>query len=173
MYGRCCTTTRLPPSQAVKLSSRARYALRMMVAVARQTERDQRPISLRRVAKSTMISRRYLEQVATGLKQADLLRSMSGRAGGYLLNRPAEEISLLEIVEASIGPINIVGCVLEPDECLKADLCECRWVYQLMNDGIRDVLDGLTLEDVADRPRARSACRALEPEPQACPSSGS
>jgi Rrf2 family protein len=142
----------------------------MMVAVARQTD-GRRPVSLRNVSKTTMISRRYLEQVASGLKHADLLSSTSGRAGGYVLKRPAEEISLLEIVEASIGPINVVECVREPDECLKADLCECRWVYRLINDGIRDLLEGLTLEEVADRPWARSACRELESEQHACPSS--
>jgi Rrf2 family protein len=143
----------------------------MMVAVARESD-GKRPISLRHVSKSTMISRRYLEQVATGLKHAELVRSISGRAGGYLLNRPADEISLLQIVEAAIGPINVVQCVLEPDECLKADLCECRYVYRLINDGIRDLLEGLSLEDVADRPWARSACHALEPAQQGCPTSG-
>ena len=126
-----------------------------MVVLARQTNGDE-TVSLADVARRTEISRRYLEQLVIGLKSNGLVRGVSGRKGGYLLSQQPGEISIRAIVEAAIGPINIVDCVLNPDECLKADVCECRWVYELLNDGIRDVLDSMTLEQLAARNKARS-----------------
>ncbi|MFH1531683.1 MAG: Rrf2 family transcriptional regulator [Pseudomonadota bacterium] len=131
----------------MKLSTRARYAIRAMVAVARLSAANQ-PISLERVARGTRVSRRYLEQLAIHLKRAALVKSVSGRNGGYLLARPAEEILIGEIVEAAIGPINIVDCVLEPEICMKSDCCECRDLYSLVNQSIRDTFNSLTLADL-------------------------
>ncbi len=134
----------------MKLSTRARYALRAMVVIARHSDAAS-PMSLEKVAKATRISRRYLEQLAMSLKGAALLRSVSGRKGGYSLARPAEQISIGQIVEASIGPINVVECVGSPGICIKADLCECRLLYMLINRGIKDVLNRHSLADLADR----------------------
>ncbi len=133
----------------MKLSTRARYALRMMVAIARREE-SHAPVSLDDVSNITSISKRYLEQVAMGLKGAGLLRGVRGRSGGYLLTRPAPDISVGEIVEASIGPINVVDCVLEPETCSKVDACSTRWVYERINSGITGVLNGLALQDLLD-----------------------
>ena len=121
----------------MKLSSRARYAVRMMIAIARES--SEAHVSLGQIAKQTKISRRYLDQLAHGLKRVALIRGISGRRGGYQLTRPAEEITLAEIIESAIGPINIVDCVLEPDVCLQSDVCKCRWVYSSINGRIEEV----------------------------------
>ena len=80
----------------MKLSTRARYALRSMAAIAQRGDKD-KPISLQKISKRTQISRRYLEQLAMALKGASLLRSISGRRGGYMLSRPAKDIKVGEI----------------------------------------------------------------------------
>jgi len=120
-----------------------------MVAIARRSE-GSRPISLDDVSNITAISKRYLEQVAMGLKGAGLLRGVRGRSGGYLLTRTPAEITVCEIVEASIGPINVVDCVLDPETCDKVGECHTRWVYERINTGITDVLNGLKLQDLLD-----------------------
>jgi len=132
----------------MKLSTRARYALRAMISIARAANQNG-PISLERVSKNTKISRRYLEQLAIALKNASLLRSVSGRGGGYFLARAANEITLLEIVEASIGPIGVVDCTLRPEDCAQASFCECRDIYCQINDKIDEVLKSYTLQDLA------------------------
>ncbi|MBW1871375.1 MAG: Rrf2 family transcriptional regulator [Deltaproteobacteria bacterium] len=134
----------------MKLSRRARYALRMMVAIARQTKEKKR-ISLTQVAKLTDLSRRYLEQLAIALKNASLIVGKSGKTGGYMLGRPAADIKVGQIVEAAIGPINIVECLSQPDLCMLSTGCECRWLYQDINDRITDVLYGYSLQDLADK----------------------
>lgn len=133
----------------MKLKSRARYALRAMTVVARET-RDGIPVNLAEVADRTALSKRYLEQVAISLKNAGLLKGISGKKGGHLLTRPAKDIRLSEIIEAAIGPINIVDCVLNPDICMLVDGCECRSLYQLINQRILESLNAYTLDDLAE-----------------------
>ena len=134
----------------MKLSSRARYALRAMMVVARETK-DGLPVNLAEVASRTRISRRYLEQVAISLKNAGLLKAVSGKNGGHLLTRSAETITLCEIVEAAIGQINIVECVECPEACIMVEDCECRGIYQLINQNIKATLNSFTLSDLAER----------------------
>lgn len=133
----------------MKLSTRARYGLRCMIVISKM-DRDDQPVPIDRVAKAANISKRYLEQLAIALKNASLLRSVSGRGGGYHLGRPAAEIKLGEIVETAIGDINIVECVLCPEKCDKADYCNCRGLYAMINRRITDTLYEYTLADLSD-----------------------
>jgi Rrf2 family protein len=133
----------------MKLSTRARYALRMMVEIAKESKRGDAARSLKDISEKTNISRRYLEQLAIALKNASLVSGIAGKGGGYMLTRRPEEITIDEIIEAAIGPINIVDCVLMPETCLQADLCECRAVYQHINQKIADALKGISLAGLA------------------------
>jgi Rrf2 family protein len=125
-----------------------------MVEIAKRPGTD--PVSLGIVSENTSISKPYLDQVAIGLKTSALIRSTRGRGGGYQLNRPADEISVRQIIEAAIGPINVVECVRCPEMCLKSDCCECRWVYQRVNEAITDLLNGISLAELAHRGSAGS-----------------
>lgn len=147
----------------MKLSTRARYALRMMQNIARQADNGS-AVSLSDVSKQTNMSRRYLEQLAIGLKKASLIKGTAGKRGGYVLCRSAEDIYINEIVESTIGPINIVKCVNEPDECLFAEICECRSVYDLINRKVTGVLSNISLADLADKKRLRAVTAKLESE---------
>lgn len=151
----------------MKLSTRARYGLSCMIAVARLSDRGL-PVSLERVAQETGVSRRYLEQLAMPLKGAGLLRSVAGRRGGYLLALPAEQIRLRQIFEAAIGSINIVDCVEAPELCPKADSCENRLIYLIINQRICEVLDEYSLADLADYNRLSRLCARL-PQGQLAP----
>jgi Rrf2 family protein len=148
----------------VKLSTRARYALRMMIEIAKRPGTDL--VSLGRVAEDTKISKRYLDQLALALKTSSLMRSTRGRGGGYQLARSAEHISIGEIIEAAIGPINVVECVRCPEICLKSDNCECRWVYERINDEIVKVLNGMSLAELAQMNRGQAGSGS---ESTACP----
>ena len=130
----------------MKFSTRARYGLRMMVEIARKPGADL--VSLSSVAQDTKISKRYLDQLALALKTSSLVRSTRGIGGGYQLSRPAEEISIAQIIEAAIGPINIVECVLCPERCVKSDCCECRQLYTRINREIVNVLSNMSLAEL-------------------------
>jgi len=152
----------------MKISTRARYALRMLIEIDRSSVGG-KAVSLKDIAARTRISRRYLEQLAIGLKNASLIHGLSGRGGGYRLARPAERITIGQIFQAAIGPINIVDCVGRPESCLAADVCGCRSIYQLVNNRITEVLDEFSLADLAQRDKASALQKTLAGAEQGCP----
>jgi Rrf2 family protein len=132
----------------------------MMLDLARH-DGGERPVSLTAVAGRTSLSRGYLEQLALALRTAKLLRGVSGRNGGYRLARTPEQITVGDIIEATIGPICLVECLDEPESCLKTDTCECRVVYSLINHRIAEVLRSYTLADLLDPEWTSSVDREL------------
>ena len=134
-----------------------------MMVVAREGI-DGKPVNLGVVSERTSVSRRYLEQVAISLKNAGLLRAVPGRNGGHMLTRPAKDITLGEIVEAAIGPINIVSCLRDPEDCLRSVDCECHELYALLNQRIRGTFNAFTLADLAERKVQKTVAKELAPE---------
>jgi Rrf2 family protein len=111
---------------------------------------EENPVSLAAVSERTGISRGYLEQLALALRNARLVRGVAGRYGGYKLAEPAGEITIGRIVESAIGPVCIVDCLEDPSSCSRAEDCEFRIVYGLINDRIVGVLNEYTLADLID-----------------------
>ncbi len=148
----------------MKSATRARYCLSFMVALVRAGAATE-PVSLAQVASASGLSRRYLEQLAILLKNASLVRGVTGRNGGYLLARGADEITLGDVVTAAAGPIDFAACSGDAKTCIRFDFCECRPVWTIVNHSIRQVLDGYSLEDLVDRRRLgriRDRARAIE-----------
>jgi Rrf2 family protein len=144
----------------MKLSTRARYGLRLMIDLAANARGV--PVAMRDVARRQRISRRYLEQLAVGLKNANLIRSSSGRGGGYWLQQPPEGIRVGDIMAAIMGPVNIVRCVRSPEACYRAESCPSRKMWVLLNDRINEVLRSVSLADlrepdIAHRPASAAA----------------
>jgi Rrf2 family protein len=83
-----------------------------------------------------------------GLRNAALIRGRSGRAGGYVLAKSAHEIKIRHIIEAAIGPIAITDCVVDPEQCINSDFCNCRNLWCLINQRITGVLEEYTLADL-------------------------
>ena len=129
----------------MKLSTRARYALRMMIDLADHKD------SPKDIAARQQISKRYLEQLAISLKNAHLLNVTTGRGGGYTLRKDPKDIPVRDIVEAAIGPISIVDCVTEPDICERSPECPSRKLWVALNDQILSTLEGFSLEDLTER----------------------
>lgn len=133
----------------MRISTRGRYALRMMLDIARHADNGS-PVSLSSVSERTGISHGYLEQLAPALRAARLVKSVAGRHGGYRLASPPSKITIGQVIESSIGPVCVVDCVEEPDSCLRAEYCECRIIYALINQRIAQVLEEFTLADLLD-----------------------
>lgn len=147
----------------MKISTRGRCALRLMLDVARHGA-DGQPVSLAAVAERTGISRGYLEQLAQSLRSARLVRGVAGRHGGYRLAKATSEVTLGRILESAIGPICVVDCVDDPESCPRSEYCECRLVYDLINRRIAEVLGEFTLADLLDTRRGRQRREAMELE---------
>jgi len=85
------------------------------------------PVLLKDIARRQEISARYLEQLILDLKAAGLVKSIRGAKGGFLLARPPKEITLLEIFQASEGPILLMECLENDTICRRSPFCACKW----------------------------------------------
>ncbi|MDF7799817.1 Rrf2 family transcriptional regulator [Pontiellaceae bacterium B1224] len=92
----------------MKLSTKPRYGLRILAQIAADGG-DDSPVSGKEVAKKQDISIAYIEQILIPMRNAGLVRTVRGRNGGYILDRPAEDISLLEIIELFEGKLELVS----------------------------------------------------------------
>ncbi len=133
----------------MKLSTRAEYGIRVLVALAR-AEGDG-PLSLAAVARSEKLPHAYLEQLVGDLRRARLVTATRGKAGGYRLTRAAAEISLVEAMRALDGPMLEMPCA-GPDNlevCARPQDCSVHDVFQRVHDSLEGALSGTTLAEAA------------------------
>ncbi len=133
----------------MKFSTKARYAVRLMIDIAEHSV-DTQPVQIKEISARQGISERYLGQLVISLKNKGLIRGISGKSGGYLLAKQPANIRISDIIETMIGQINVVDCVRNPDACDKTGFCEMRKIYSLVNDRILETLAGFTLAAVVE-----------------------
>lgn len=139
----------------MKISTKGRYALRLMLELA-LSDQD-RPVRIREIAEKQNISDKYLEQIISVLNKAGFVRSIRGPQGGYLLTRKTVEYKvgdILRLTEGSLAPVDCVDGSLF--ECPKVETCATNILWKRMNDAINGVVDTVTLEDLKNWQIARN-----------------
>lgn len=133
------------------ISTRGRYALRVMLDLAQQSEDIYVP--LKKIANRQGISGKYLEIILKVLVQNQLLTGMRGKGGGYRLTREPREYTLGEILRLTEGSLAPVACVEESyTKCSRLECCLTRPVWQKLDMMINEYLDGITLGDLINPP---------------------
>ncbi len=133
------------------ISSKGRYALRLMIYIAAFGDAEGK-IALREVAAREGISLKYLEQLVRPLMQAGLLKSVRGKGGGYTLAQPAEELRAGDILRAAEGSTAPVACEGLDGGCHRADLCSTVKFWTGLEAAIEAYVDGVTLAELARVP---------------------
>lgn len=139
-------------------STRAEYGVRVMDALAKEQIRngaDAVPASLAQIAEDGGLPFAYLEHLAARLKKAGLIESRRGPRGGYLLARPAEEITMAQIVEALEGQIAPIECISDAGDgvaCSHEDdhneICPTKLLWTRVQGSIVRSLTEMTLADL-------------------------
>ncbi len=133
----------------MKISTKGRYALRLMVDLARADDREF--VSLRGIASRQEISMKYLEQIVSQLTKAGQVQSVRGPQGGYRLTRAPAQYTVGEILRVTEGSIAPVSCLeTSVNECPRVDECETLPVWEGLYDVIQKYVDSITLQDVVD-----------------------
>jgi len=134
----------------MKISTRGRYAVRGMVDLACNTKNS--PVSIREIAERQGISMDYMEQLFHKLMKAGLLKSFRGLKGGYQLSRPADQISIKEILEVVEGPISLVNCeeVKGVKKCPRIQECHTHGLWDKLSEIISDYMGKKTLKDICN-----------------------
>lgn len=130
----------------MKLSTRGRYGIHAMYDLALNA--DCGPQSIKAIAEREAIPEAYLEQLIAILKKEKLVTSIRGAQGGYKLARKPEEITVGEVLRALEGGLAVVDCLLEEDTCGKSCACPSRIVWMKIRDGLNQIVDSITLQDM-------------------------
>jgi Rrf2 family protein len=131
------------------ISTRGRYALRVMIDLAKQPQDHYIP--LKDIAERQGISKKYLEIIVRDLVNGKLVTGISGKGGGYKLSRKPEDIPVGEIIELTEGKIGSVACLENGAEpCPRAEMCETLPMWKEYNQLIHDFFYSKRLSDLAE-----------------------
>ena len=133
----------------MKISTKGRYALRLMICLG--THEEEGSLSLKRVSVEEGITVKYLEQIIHKLTKAGLVESVRGARGGYKLARDMKDYTVTEILEASEGLMVPVAC-LDPgaEMCPRRGKCSTIKFWEGMYKAITEYTDSITLEDLVE-----------------------
>lgn len=133
----------------MRITTLAEYGVICALHLARRAAEG--PINGREIAEREQLPGDYVEQILLRLRRAGLVRSTRGARGGYALARPAEEISIRDVIEASETTTFDLHCVSHPvgeERCSASHSCSIRPVWMLLQRKIDDVLQSVRLADL-------------------------
>ena len=129
------------------VSTKGRYALRVMVYLAMQDGTEYTP--LKQIAESEGISQKYLESIMTTLSKGDLVDAVHGKGGGYRLNRTPEGYTIGSILKLTEGSLAAVSCTSQgPAACDRSECCQTKPMWDRLDKMIDDFFEGITIADL-------------------------
>ena len=133
----------------MKISTKGRYALRMLVDVAQHQSSG--TVTLKEIAERQGISKKYLEQIVPLLNKSNLLRTNRGYQGGYRLAKDPGDYTVGEILRITEGDLAPVACLQSGEvDCPRAEQCLTISVWEGLYHVINRYLDSITLQDILD-----------------------
>lgn len=135
----------------MRLSTKGQYAVRAMVRLAcHECNAEGRPVSLKDISGEEGISLSYLEQLFVKLRRGNLVKSVRGPGGGYILVRNSKDISVGEIITVVEEALNPVACLdIDSKECEKSNTCITQKVWKGLGDKIKEFLNSISIYDLA------------------------
>lgn len=130
----------------MRFSIKVQYGLQAMLELAQK--HGDKLVRIGEIARNQKIPARFLEQLMLILKRRHLISSARGKRGGYMLNKPPGEISVLEIVEALEGPLDLASKKMKHSQIIFE-------IFEKLQNNIKNELAGLTLEDLVIKKRQK------------------
>ena len=142
------------------LTQKVQYALRAVYELALQEGGG--PVRIAEIAEKQAIPRKFLEVILHQLKQAGMVASKRGKAGGYYLVLPAKELSIGTVLRFIQGPTNPVNCKIREEECPLQGQCAFSSFWEEVDRAVSSVYDGTTFRDLIDKQRALEAAKVRD-----------
>lgn len=134
----------------MKISTKGRYALRMLIELAEQ--KDNGFIALKDIAAKQDISKKYLEQIIPILNRSGILITNRGYQGGYKLAKEPSKITLAEILKNTEGSLAPVSCMDQtPNQCARCNECVTLPIWEGLERVVHDYLNGISLQDILEQ----------------------
>jgi Rrf2 family transcriptional regulator, iron-sulfur cluster assembly transcription factor len=129
----------------MRITTKGRYALRAVLSLA-QSSAEGKPVSIKSISEREDISAEFLEQIFFKLRKANVIRSVRGPGGGFYFARPLDEITLMDIIEASGEGMGISPCACGKKEpCERKKDCAAFDIWRAMDGHMRDFAQGQTI----------------------------
>jgi len=129
------------------VSTKGRYALRVMVGLAMRDSGEYIP--LKEMAESEGISQKYLESIMTVLSKAGFVDAVHGKGGGYRLNRAPADYTVGSILKLTEGSLATVSCTTQgPSACSRSTCCQTLPMWERLDRMVDDFFEGITLADL-------------------------
>lgn len=129
------------------VSTKGRYALRVMVGLAQRDAAQYIP--LKEIAEAEGISQKYLEAIMTTLSKAGFVDAVHGKGGGYRLNRSPEDYTVGSILKLSEGSLSAVSCTSQgAAACSRTQCCQAKPMWDRLDKMIDDFFEGITIADL-------------------------
>ena len=129
------------------VSTKGRYALRVMVYLAQHGEEDYTP--LKEIAETEHISQKYLESIMTTLSKAGFVDAVHGKGGGYRLNRSPDGYTIGSILKLTEGSLATVSCTSQgPAACSRSTCCQTLPMWERLDKMVDEFFEGITLADL-------------------------
>ena len=149
----------------MELNTKGRYAVMAMADLAKHGADDALPLPA--IAERQQISLAYLEQLFLKLRRAGLVDSARGRSGGYRLGRPADAISVAQIMAAVEEDTRMTRCAGEADKpCMAGQRCLTHGLWDALGEQIASFLANVTLQEVLDGIPAEKQAMQRFPQPR-------
>lgn len=132
----------------MKLSTRGRYGIHAMYQLA--LDYGNNPLPIKAIAERADVPEAYLEQLISVLRKDELVLSTRGAQGGYMLARAPGEISVGDVLRSLEGGLKLVDCLDEEEICGKSCACPSRIVWKRINDGLNEIVNGISLKNMID-----------------------
>lgn len=131
----------------MKISTRGRYALRIMIDLAEQNTNEY--IAMKEIAERQEISLKYIEKVMPLLVRENFLEGVHGKGGGYRLTRKPEEYKIGDILRTTEGSLAPVACLdCDAEKCDRAENCRTLPMWKELDGRITSYLDSVKLSDL-------------------------
>ncbi|SDD26053.1 RrF2 family transcriptional regulator [Streptomyces prasinopilosus] len=131
----------------MRISARADYAVRAALQLA--ASRDDAPLKTEAIADAQDIPHKFLEGILNDMRRGGLVLSRRGGNGGYRLARPAESISIADVIRVVDGPLVSVRGVRPPDLSYSGPAQSLLPLWIALRSNVREILEGVSLADVA------------------------
>jgi len=133
----------------VKITTRGRYAVMALVCLSEASRGN--PVPLQVIARQESIPESYLQQLFIRLRKKNLVKSVRGPGGGFILGRHPSEITVGEIIRTAEGKPATVGCRQSGRQCNMINRCRTQGMWDALEGRIEEFLDSMSLDDLFER----------------------
>lgn len=131
------------------VSTKGRYALRVMIDLAEQEKKVQERVPLKEIAERQGISQKYIEAIMTILSKNGFVDAVHGKGGGYKLNKAPEDYRVGDILRLTEGSLSPVACLEEgAPECPRKAGCRTLPLWTKLDELVEGYLDSVSLADL-------------------------